>query len=371
MFESVFKTSVANEGIFKDEEALLLNYVKHEMPGLTYAGGRTSYAVRRYTFHGVSPKHVLGYKNKKTQDELSLALHLPNGLDCSLERTDDGGLAIIVPRRDKNILSLGDGIREMQTIPKEAGEMLAYIGECADGKPALLDFNNCPHWLIGGTTGSGKTVCMRNILFSMMERYSPDELHIYLADHKNNMTNFDNIAYVKRQARNAAEILAMFQELVAIMKERITLMGEMNISEYNNEHPNAKLPRILVVFDEADNVIGQGTGANSDGVRRQVQYLAAEARSCGIHLILASQKAIGANINTRISSNLPGRIALRVANQHDSRSIIGVKGAERLTGRGDAYFQEEVGNNRRMQCAYASLEETREAKEVLRKVYGA
>ena len=371
MFEDAFKVSVVDEGLFKEGEKLLRDYVKYEMPGLTYTGGRTSYAVRRYTFKGASAKLIRGYLNKKTEDELSIAMHMPVGKDCSVERSDEGGLAVIVPRLDKTTLSLGDGLRLMQDIPKNTEKMLAYIGECADGQPAIMEFSmSTPHWMIAGKAGSGKTSCLLSMLFSLMGRYTPDELNIYVADHKN-LPSFEGIAHIKRRAVSDGEVAGMFQELVEVMKTRIKMLGEMNIVDHNLMYPDKKMPHILVVFDEVDQVIARGSGVVNDTIRQLVKYIAAEGRSSGIHLVLASQKPVGANVDTTISSNISGRIALQAANAHDSRTIIGDKGAEKLTGSGDAYMQTSVNAHKRIQCAYVSYPESQQAKKWLMEHYPA
>ena len=373
MLEQVFQYSTLKKDVFDKEKEALCKIVKYKMPALDYASGRTSYAVRRYEFTYSDAETAIMYATKSLYSKIiSLELGFSDSNPCQIKTTDNKRIAITVPRKDQETLWLGDGISEMRKKPYENGEFIAYVGETSNGEAAIIDFNMTPHWIIAGTTGAGKTVCIMDILLTLMERYSPDELNLYLADNKNTITHFDGIKHVKMQANNNEDILILWESVVKLFEERKELLGGSDIIAYNEDHPDKKLPRILVVFDEADNVISRGGGESADAVRECVRQIAAEGRSAGIHVILASQKPVGANIDTRITSNVPGRIALKTANRRDSLTILDHKGAEKLAGNGDAFFRStNTKDDERIQCAFATRQEIEKAKDVLRNAYGS
>ena len=372
MLESVFQKSKNTEGIFEKQRDALIEFARFELPGLRYKSGRTSYNVRKYVFEADQARLVPLYTTKKWyRDIIETELGLPPGQSCSIVREPEPRrLAIIVPRQDKQFLYLGDGIEYMHSLPKKQNEMIAYAGERVDGEPAILNFNDIPHWLFGGATGSGKTILIYDVLMSMLDRYTPDELWIYLADHKNTITHFEGVPHVKLQASDIEDIRDLFRNVSKMMEDRTAILNGMKWEYYNRKFPASALPRVLVVFDEIDNVIGKDRKTPiSSEIREYIRTIAAEARSLGIHLVVASQKPVAANLDTRITSNITGRIALKVQNSMNSRQIIDRKGAETLMGNGDAFYHVTAGDDIRMQCAYAVEEEIEDAKEVLRKAY--
>lgn len=366
MLEKVFKHSKSSSAALKEEEKALLEYVNSNMPGITHESSRSSYAVRRYVFSVENPNVIRLYRTRDQREILNLVMKTRGDAECTVER-DEGKLVISVPRKDKKTLWLGDGIEYLQSIQKKKNELICYVGEREDGKPAIVDFVTNPHWMVAGYTGSGKSVCLNNMLFTLLDRYADDELHIYIADDKASLTHMDGIKQVKMQADNPQDILAMFIQLKSILTERKGQLNGQKIETYNKTHKE-RMPRIIVFFDEADSIIGRNTATSkviSDQVRSIVRQLVSESRYAGIHLVLASQKPAGVNIDTTIKSNIAGRIALKVANKSDSRVVMDEKGAEALLGDGDAYMLQEGSAKARIQCAYASDDEIKLAKKEL------
>ena len=206
-------------------------------------------------------------------------------------------------------------------------------GTDAMGVALVLDLAEAPHLFVGGTTGSGKSMCLHAILLSLlMATDTPPELA--LIDPK--AVEFS--AYGKSKhlwggaiVTGADDALALLNSLVDEMEarqERMRALDARNIDEANAV--GARLRRIVVVIDELGDLFM---------TRREIEVplirLAQKARSSGIHLVLATQRPEAATFPGLLRSNIPSRIALTVQKAAESRIILDEQGAESLQGRGD------------------------------------
>lgn len=207
------------------------------------------------------------------------------------------------------------------------------LGTDAMGLPLVLDLAEAPHLFVGGTTGSGKSMCLHAILLSLLTAHGTAP-ELVLIDPK--AVEFS--AYRKyKQLRggdiitNADVALTALEELVNEMgdrQERMRALDARNIDEANAA--GARLQRIVVVIDELGDLFL---------TRRDIEVplirLAQKARSSGIHLVLATQRPEAATFPGLLRSNIPSRIALTVQKASESRIILDEQGAESLQGRGD------------------------------------
>jgi S-DNA-T family DNA segregation ATPase FtsK/SpoIIIE len=225
------------------------------------------------------------------------------------------------------------------------------LGRGMSGEPVLCDLAATPHLLIAGSTGQGKSVCLNSILISLLMRRSPDELRLLLIDPKQVELNFFRaiphlLAPIITEPRKAA---AALQWVCEVMEHRYDLCKQLNtrnIDSYNAiarggaGHPKAGgrdleiMPHIIVVIDELADLMLQ--------VRREIEEpfsrLAAKARACGIHLIVATQRPSVDVITGTIKNNFPSRIAFLTKTEADSRTVLGQSGAETLLGKGDMIY---------------------------------
>lgn len=232
-----------------------------------------------------------------------------------------------------------------------------FLGDNVSGDPITADLATLPHLLIAGTTGTGKSVCLNTIILSILMSRSPDEVRLIMIDPKTvELSLYSSIPHLLHPVvtdMNKAE--AVFGWAVAKMEERYKLLGRAGvrqISEYNsrtseqlrrrirpeNDEEWAKIPKklpyIVIVVDEMSDLI---LTAGKD-VETFIIRLAQKSRAVGIHLILATQKPTVDVITGQIKSNLPARIAFKVASQTDSRVVLDCNGAEQLLSRGDMLF---------------------------------
>ncbi|MEM6393569.1 MAG: DNA translocase FtsK [Planctomycetota bacterium] len=231
-----------------------------------------------------------------------------------------------------------------------------FLGKDASGTPLVHDLNAMPHMLIAGTTGSGKSVCMNSIIMSFLFTKRPDELKLVLVDPKMvEMSQFKSIPHlmcpVVTEMSKAAAIL---EWAVTKMDERYELLAEVgvrDIASYNelgwdeikdrmepgSEEEAAripkKLPYMVFIIDELADLM-----MTNKEVEGYIVRIAQKARAVGIHLILATQRPSANVVTGLIKSNMPCRIAMKVASGMDSRIVLDQKGGELLLGHGDMLF---------------------------------
>ncbi len=217
------------------------------------------------------------------------------------------------------------------------------VGETSEGAPLtgdLSDPSSC-HLLIGGVTGSGKSVLLRAIAASLVHFHSPAALDLTLIDPKR--VSFGRLAaglaaHLHRPlVHSADEAVPILAELVEEMELRYSLFDAarvQDIEEYNESKPaSERLVRRVVIIDEFQDLVTQRP--TRDAFLDAIQRLGAKARASGIHLILSTQRPTRDAVPTSIKANLPGKIALRVTSAGESRIILDTRGAEHLLGKGD------------------------------------
>lgn len=260
-------------------------------------------------------------------------------------------VGVEVPNRKKEKVRL----KELMTASELTAKMKLplFLGKDASGTPLIVDLASLPHMLIAGTTGSGKSVCMNAIIMGFLYTQKPSDLKLVLVDPKMvELSQFKDIPHlmcpVVTEMGKAAAIL---EWAVNKMDERYELLAEAgcrDISSYNalgweelrarfdpqNELEEAKIPRklpyMVFVIDELADLMMTNKEVESSIVR-----IAQKARAVGIHLILATQRPQANVVTGLIKSNMPGRIAFKVASGMDSRIVMDQKGGELLLGQGD------------------------------------
>ncbi len=221
------------------------------------------------------------------------------------------------------------GIKEMD------GEILYLnLGKSLDHLP-----QHAPHTLIAGTTGSGKSVLMQNLLLDICQTNSSQLAHIYLIDPKKGVDYQQLLrlphlreGIITEQGR-AQEILA---SLVEQMDQRYDLLfkaGVNNLIDYNNKvQSSEQLPLLWLIHDEfADWML---VNEYKEAVSSSVQRLGTKARAAGIHLVFAAQRPEANVLPPQLRDNLGNRLILRVESQGTSEIALGEKGAEKLLGKG-------------------------------------
>ncbi|MFG0299699.1 MAG: DNA translocase FtsK [Phycisphaerales bacterium JB047] len=257
-----------------------------------------------------------------------------------------------------------------------------FLGKDAAGEPLISDLTKMPHMLIAGTTGSGKSVCMNTIIMSFLYTKKPNELKLVLVDPKMvEMSQFKDIPHlmcpVVTEMPKAAAIL---EWAVTKMDERYELLakaGCRDIAGYNElEWDELKerldiqteeqamrvpkqLPYMVFIIDELADLM-----MTNKEVEGAIIRIAQKARAVGIHLILATQRPQANVVTGLIKSNMPCRIAFKVASGMDSRIVLDQKGGELLLGQGDMLHLSP--SSHKLSRAQGTLVDDKEIRRVVR-----
>lgn len=221
-------------------------------------------------------------------------------------------------------------------------EIPLVLGMDIQGKIMLADLAKAPHLLIAGATGSGKSVCMSNLILSLLYKFRPDELELVLIDPKRvEFGLFKEIPHlihsVVTEPKPAVQILKW---VVAEMERRYQVLADKqvrNLAGYNAKAEAEgfkKMPYQVVIIDELADLMMTSKGEAEAALARIAQL----SRAVGIHTIIATQRPSVNVLTGVIKANYPTRIAFQVSSQVDSRTILDCKGAESLLGQGDMLF---------------------------------
>lgn len=219
------------------------------------------------------------------------------------------------------------------------------IGVNLEGKLVeadLSDPNTC-HFLVGGSTGSGKSEFLRSLLLSLIVRHSPEQLKIALVDPKRvTFPEFENMGWLYSPiVKDTEPAIELMDKLVVEMESRYKKLEKAACNDLTtyNQRSSQPLPRIVCIFDEYADFMAEKE--NRTALEQNIKRLGAKARAAGIHLIIATQRPEATIVTPLIRSNLPARVALRTASEADSKIILGGKegvGAY-LLGKGDLMYQ--------------------------------
>jgi DNA segregation ATPase FtsK/SpoIIIE, S-DNA-T family len=258
-----------------------------------------------------------------------------------------GYMSFDLPRKNRQTAFFEDYIKHQKS--KIDSPLTIAIGIDLDGQlieADLSDPNTC-HFLVGGTTGSGKSEFLRSLLLSLLYRYSPQQLKIALVDPKRvTFPEFEQMPWLHSPVvKDSENAIALMAELVIEMQQRyqqFEAAGCPHITAYNTlliQQQKPPLPRLVCIFDEyADFMAEKDTRKE---LELSIKRLGAMARAAGIHLIIATQRPEAGVVTPIIRSNLPGRIALRTASIADSKIVLGGTQIEAayLLGKGDLLYQ--------------------------------
>lgn len=238
------------------------------------------------------------------------------------------------------------------------------IGKDVAGNNIVESLDNMYHLLIGGTIGSGKSVCISSIIISILYKAHPNDVKLLLIDTKAvSLTMYNGIPHlmipVITDLRKAA---AALQWCVAEMTDRYRKFADLGARDlatynktvekysFNNESPQ-KIPRIVIIIDDFSDLMA----TYNDSAEESICRLAQMGRTAGIHLVISTQRPSVDVITGTIKANIPSRIAFNVFSAIDSRTILDTKGAEDLLSDGDMLFYPRgTRTPLRVQGAYVS-----------------
>ncbi len=374
----------ASTGDVKQNAAIIKRTLQNfgitvEMDEISIGPSVTRYALK--PAQGVKLSRIVGLQN-----ELALDLAVES---IRVEAPIPGKslVGIEIPNESKSTVGLGSLLTH-DDFQKNPNPLMFALGKGISGKPLFANLAKMPHLLIAGTTGSGKSVTMHAIIQSLLFRNSPYDMKLIMVDPKKvELTFYNNIPHLYTPVITTAkktiqtlnwavqemerryDLLEKFHEQdIKAYHQKIYLPGMEKIAKGKlpeSEAPS-KMPYIVIVIDElADIMMTYPKELESAIVR-----LAQKSRAVGIHLILSTQRPEVKVITGLIKANVPSRIALKVASQIDSRTILDGAGAEKLLGAGDMLFSSaESAKTERVQSAFISTDEIKRVVTYLKQAH--
>ena len=336
--------------------------------GATIVGVTRGPAVTRYEIQLGSGIKIARISN--LSKDIALSMGAPSVRVSNIP--EKFAVGIEVPNKNVETVFLRDVIESPEFSNARSGATFA-LGKDISGRPVVGDISRLPHVLVGGTTNSGKSVCINSLLISLIYKSSPEDLRLILIDPKMvEFASYNGIPHllipVVTDYKKAAGAL---QWAVMEMEERYKRFngfGFRNFAEYNEavDRMNAenegneeaqkleRLPRIIIVIDELADLMM----TSPKEVEAAICRLAQKARAAGMNLVVATQRPSADVIKGTMKANIPSRIAFSVASSLESRIILDRNGAETLLGRGDMLFL-PIGatDTRRVQGCFVSSPE--------------
>ena len=295
-----------------------------------------------------------------------------------------GVVGIEVPNRNAALVVLRQILESAAWATSKAALPLA-LGQDVGGHVLMADLAALPHMLIAGATGQGKTVCMNSILAGLLMTRTPDELRLMLIDPKIvEFSGYNDLPHLLVPViTDAKKVVSGLRGAIQEMEQRFKMFHRANVRDIRafNQRPKAeqaalfagepgvaeaggpegdveealpdRLPYWVIIIDELADLMLTA----QQEIEPRIQKLTQLARATGIHMIIATQRPTVDIITGTIKSNIPGRVAFKVAQKNDSRVVLDQEGADKLVGKGDMLVLTGANKLLRAQGAWTKDEE--------------
>jgi len=306
-------------------------------------------------------------------DDLALALAAPR-LRVEAPVPGRSIVGIEVPNSQVQLVSVR-GVMDADEFRKIDAPLAFALGRDVAGEAVTADLAKMPHLLIAGTTGSGKSVCIKALTICLIYNNTPDDLRLVMIDPKMvELARFNGLPHLYGRVEVDLERVVKVLRWVAWEMDdrykRFAAVTARHLDDYNHlmkQNGEPTLPRIVVLIDELADLMMLAP----DEVERTICRIAQMARATGIHLVVATQRPSVDVVTGLIKANFPARISFATVSQVDSRVILDMPGAETLLGRGDMlYLAADAGYPVRVQGCFVSEEEVERVVEFWRQQTG-
>ena len=316
-------------------------------------------------------KPYLGTNYKKIrlcEDDIAISLGNPN-LRFIIPIPGKMTIGIEIPNENAVNVPLGT-VLSSKEFQETQMQLPCAIGKTIQNEVFMFDLTKTPHLLLSGSSGQGKTACLNTIICSLLYKKKSSELQFVLIDPKkvefsiyNPLINhflakvpYEDASPIVTDITNIVSTLNSLCNLMDSRYDQLKEVGARNIKEYNEMFINKQssvgrydyMPYIVVIIDE----FGDLMMTVGKEVEQPIVRIAQLARAVGIHMIISTQRPSTSIITGYIKANFPARIAFRVSDRFDSKTIIDCGGAECLNGNGDMLVRLDSLDPVRIQGAY-------------------
>ena len=283
-------------------------------------------------------------------------------------------LILDVPRLSREMVSFAEVIKKLPVV--DSPEKLYFpLGRTPEGKDIIKDISELPHLLVGGSTGSGKTVFLFTMLAALLKTHpTADELQIVLSSSGlEDFIHFEGIPHLVggKVISDAEEATELIKSVVFTEFERrekiLTDARVANIAQYNQKCTPKLAPMVVVIDEFADLADQLETKKEKEAFFTPVKRIAQIGRKRGIHLVLCTQRPAATLVPSNIKSQLSGRLALRVNDANSSRMILEESGAQYLQKHGDMIYKNGA-ETERAQGYFISIDELDEIVEGIKRL---
>ncbi len=335
-----------------------------EMDEVSIGPSITRYALK--PAEGVKLSRIVALQNDLA---LALAAH-PLRIEAPIPGRSLVGIEI--PNSTKSTVGLASllSAREFTESPHP---LLVSLGRGISGPAHFANLAKAPHFLIAGATGSGKSVVIHTFITSLLYRSLPESLRFIMIDPKRvELTIYNKTPHLLTPViTDPKKAILSLKWAIKEMERRYTILERHAVRDVQSYHQNISegetMPYIVIIIDELADIMASYPRELEAAIVRLAQM----SRAVGIHLILSTQRPSVEVITGLIKANIPSRIALQVASQIDSRTILDMGGAEKLLGAGDMlYLAGDMSKPLRLQSAFISEREVKEVVKWLATHYG-
>lgn len=331
--------------------------------------------VRTYYYEPSPSANLATILNK--EDDLALTL----AVESIMIQRELGWITIAVPRKDRQVIRFDECLYNLMK-HASAMELPILMGKNTKGEDIYVDLYDQPHLLIGGATGSGKSIFTSQLISSLAIRRSPKEMELILVDTKQlDLVLFSRLSHVQKVITNIHDLRDQLEELISHVRLRTALMSgyARNIREYNSNlrghaFSNSKSSelsyKILIVDEFADVIMSDREWLNTmpkkerpESIETLLQRLAQISRAAGIHIILATQRPSVKILSGDAKTNFPARIAFKLPSMQDSRVVLDENGAEKLLGKGDYLYK--ISGSDTVKRAHSAFVEMKDIQLIL------
>ncbi len=344
-------------------------------------------SITRYAFKPAEGVRLSRILTLQRDLELALAAH-PIRIEAPIPGKSLVGIEL--PNSAKTLVGLGSLLGSTE-FSQGRDPLLISLGRGISGEPSFSRLTKAPHLLIAGSTGSGKSVTIHTIITSLLYRQPPDNLRFIMIDPKRvELTLYNKIPHLLTPViTDPKKAIMALRWAAGEMDRRYNILEQEAVRDIDSYHKNVlgpalgkeaktnddgepveveRMPYIVIIIDELADIMSTYPRELEAAIVRLAQM----SRAVGIHLIISTQRPSVEVITGLIKANIPARIALQVASQIDSRTILDMAGAEKLLGAGDMlYLGSEMSKPIRLQSAFISEDEVKKVTKYLAENYDA